>query len=328
MKRTLQKRLAAAVILALFAAMPNFAAAQSDPAPAPQPQTISQPQQAAALDVASPDDPARPAESSSAQPADSTVSSDDDNAVNRHLVSTFLRDDYNIWTAPFHARNYNSHAMLKYGVPFIVISGALMTTDRYTAHWLPNSRSQVIWSGRVSQIGAPYTLAGFTAGTYLLGRAFHNDHAKETGLLSLEALAQSGIVVTVLKEITQRTRPADVTHGTGWWDGGNSFPSGHAITSFAVASVFAYEYHDHIVVPIAAYSVATLVALSRIGAQEHWASDLFVGSSMGFMIGRYIYKQHHDPELPGSLPVRRSLTARLRPAFDFGSAGPGLYWQF
>jgi membrane-associated phospholipid phosphatase len=327
-----------AVAVALLAALPGFTAAQSDQTTAPQIQAVAQDQPSAPPDAPlvsdasatadadaslSPDDAQN--QSSSAQTATHAA---DDNAVDHHILSTFLHDEYHIWTGPFHASNYDSHSIKMYGIPFILITGAAMTTDRYTAHWLPNTPSQVVWSGRVSQIGAGYTLAGFAGGTYLLGRALHNDHAKETGFLALEALAHSAIIVEVLKEITQRTRPADVTHGTGWWGGGSSFPSGHTITSFAVASVFAYEYSDHIAVPIAAYSVATIVALSRMGAQEHWASDIFVGGAMGFMVGRYVYKQHHDPELPGSLPVRRSVTARLKPDFGIGDQGLGLYWKF
>ena len=326
MKLIFRVRLISFVIF--FAVLPSFAAPQSDVTPGPDTPTVIQKQQIAAADTSpnAPDDPQSQTESSSGQAADRSNRSD--NAVDHHILSNFVHDEYHMWTGPFHPSNYDSHTMKKYGLPFIVISGALITTDRYTAKWLPNTRSQVIWSGRVSQIGSSYSLIGISGGTYLIGRFFHNDHAKETGFLALEAAAHSQLFVLVFKEVTQRTRPIDTTHGTGWWGGGVSFPSGHAIGSFAVASVFAYEYHDHIAVPITAYSLATLVALSRMGAREHWVSDLFVGSSMGFMIGRHIYKEHHDPELPGSLPVRRSVSARLRPAFDFGANGPGLYWNF
>jgi membrane-associated phospholipid phosphatase len=111
----------------------------------------------------------------------------------------------------------------------------------------------------------------------------------------------------------------------GFWKGGDSFPSGHATTSFAVATVFAYEYRDHIAVPITAYSLATLVAASRMSAQRHWVSDVFVGSSLGFLLGRFVYKQHHDPNLPGS-PVQRQ--SRLVPQLGFGAGTLNLSWKF
>jgi len=230
-----------------------------------------------------------------------------------------------MWTGPFHPGNYDSHTMKKYGAPFLIISAALIATDRKTADLLPNSTDQTVWSGRVSQIGALYTLAGFSGGMYLLGKATHNGHTAETVLLAVQAVAHAGLFALVLKEVTQRQRPLAGNRKGGFWDGGDSFPSGHAAGAFAVASVFAYEYHDHLAVPITAYSIASLVALSRMSARRHWVSDIFVGGSMGFMIGRYVYKEHHDPDLPGS-PVQR--TSRLRPSLGFGPQGAGLYWRF
>jgi membrane-associated phospholipid phosphatase len=237
----------------------------------------------------------------------------------------FLHDEYRMWTSPFRAGNYDSHTMKKYGVPFLLISGALIATDRKTADLLPNTQDQAIWSGRVSQIGASYTLAGLAGATYLIGRATDNQRAREAGFLGLEAIAHSQLLVLGLKQITQRERPLVNDQRGGFWKGGDSFPSGHAATSFALATVFAYEYRDHIAVPVTAYSLASLVAASRMSARRHWVSDVFVGSSLGFLVGRYVYKHHHDPNLPGS-PVHRA--SRLIPAFTFGDRRVGLYWAF
>jgi membrane-associated phospholipid phosphatase len=64
------------------------------------------------------------------------------------------------------------------------------------------------------------------------------------------------------------------------------------------------------------------VGVSRLGAQQHWLSDIFVGSAVGFLAGRYVYKQHHDPSLPGSI------ASKLRPQFAAREHGLGLYWDF
>jgi membrane-associated phospholipid phosphatase len=148
---------------------------------------------------------------------------------------------------------------------------------------------------------------------------------KEASVLALEALAHSQLFVLVIKEATQRERPIADKRRLGFWHGGDSFPSGHAAGSFAVAAVFAYEYRDHIAVPITAYSLASIVGMSRMSARKHWVSDIFVGGSSGFMIGRYIYKRHHDPSLPGS-PVDRR--ASLMPDLDIGPRGIALSWRW
>ena len=238
------------------------------------------------------------------------------------FVHDFVHDQYRMWTGPFRAHNYSTHMMKRYGLPFLLISGTLLATDRETAKWLPNTTGQVLLSSRVSEIGAPYTDAGIALGTYLVGRATKNPHTRETGFLALESVADSQFIVLILKEITQRQRPLQGTQRGGFWEGGDSFPSGHAAGAFAIAAVFSYEYRDHIAVPITAYSLATLVDASRLGARQHWLSDLFVGSAIGFLTGRYVYKQHHDPDLPGSP------TSPLRPKLAVREQGLGLYWDF
>jgi len=237
----------------------------------------------------------------------------------------FLHDEYRIWTSPFRPSNYDSHTMMKYGVPFLLISAALIATDRKTADLFPNTKDQTIWGGRVSQIGASYTLAGFSGAMYLISKTTGDRHATEAGLLGLEAIAHSQLVVLGLKQITQRERPLANKQRGGFWKGGDSFPSGHAANSFALATVFAYEYREHIAVPIIAYSLSSLVATSRMSARQHWMSDIVVGSSLGFLVGRYVYKQHHNPNLPGS-PVQRN--SRLIPALTVGERAVSLYWTF
>jgi len=237
--------------------------------------------------------------------------------ANHAFVKTFLKDEVHIWTSPFRASSYSSRAFPKYVVPFTLITGALIATDHRTSELLPNTRDQDIWSRRVSQVGASYTLAGLAATMYLVGKGTGNSKARETGFLGAEAIAHSQIVTFVLKTATQRERPLDFqtnhSGGIAFGKGGNSFPSGHSSSSFALATVFAYEYgREHRWVPYASYGLASVVAASRLSAQQHWVSDIFVGSTLGFLIGRYVYKAHHDPRIDGEVPTRAD---RLIPKF-------------
>jgi hypothetical protein len=61
-----------------------------------------------------------------------------------------------------------------------------------------------------------------------------------------------------------------------------------------------------------------------MSARRHWVSDIFVGGSLGLLVGRYVYKRHHDPRLPGS-PVDR--TSRFIPEVGFGGRGIALSWK-
>ncbi len=239
------------------------------------------------------------------------------------FAGDFLHDQRRMWIGPFRPRNYDTHVMKRYGLPFIIISAALLATDQQTAKWLPNTNNQVLTSSRISEIGAPYTDVAIAGVAYLIGRATDNDHIRETGFLGLEAVADSEFITLVLKEVTQRQRPLQGTRRGGFFQGGDSFPSGHAAGVFAIAAVFSYEYRYHIVVPITAYTLASLVDVSRLGARQHWLSDIFIGSAVGFLVGRYVYKQRHDPNLPGS-----PTTSKLIPKLDAREQGLGLYWDF
>jgi membrane-associated phospholipid phosphatase len=242
------------------------------------------------------------------------------------FLRNFAHDEWRMWSSPFRRSSYDTPTVKKYVIPFALISTALIAADRKTIDIMPNTTDQTVWSGRVSQLGAAYTLAGASGAIYLFGKATGNKHARETGWISLEALAHTQLVVFGMKQATNRRRPVTDEARGGFWNGGDSFPSGHAASSFAVATVFAYEYRHHIAVPITAYSLAALISASRVSARRHWASDIFVGGSTGFLIGRYIYKRRHNPDLPGS-PTRGSLGGRLIPGMGFCANGPTLSWH-
>jgi len=246
------------------------------------------------------------------------------------LPRTFVQDEFHIWTSPFRGRSYSSRGFAKYVVPFTLITGALIATDHRTSQLLPNTSSQDVWSGRVSRVGAPYTVAGMAGTAYVIGKLTRNRKAREAGLLGLEAIAHTQIATEVLKEVTQRERPLDFQANNGgglaFGSGGNSFPSGHASGSFALATVFAYEYGDeHPWVPYASYGLASVVAASRLSAQQHWVSDIFVGSTLGFLIGRFVYKTHHDPSVDGEVPTRAD---RRIPSFGISAHGATVAWNW
>ena len=240
-------------------------------------------------------------------------------------LKEFLRDELDLWSSLVKKETYTSHGMKKYGIPFVLLSGTLIATDSKTIEFLPNSEDQKMWSGRVSQIGASYTLVAVSGGTFLIGKLTRNKHAQETGLLALHAIGHSQIVTAAVKQATNRQRPVVVDGRAGFWKGGDSFPSGHSTTTFAVATVFAYEYKHRPVIPIVSYSVAGAVSLSRVGANRHWVSDIVVGGSVGFLIGRYVYKRHHDPTLPGGTVPPRN---RLVPQVSVDATTVALNWEF
>jgi membrane-associated phospholipid phosphatase len=160
---------------------------------------------------------------------------------------------------------------------------------------------------------------------------------RETGLLTAEALIDSGIVVTALKTVSQRQRPPVDDSSGEFFDGGRSFPSGHASAAWSVATVIAHEYgHRRPLVQVAAYATASAVSLSRFTGRNHFLSDILVGSAIGYATGRYVYHKHHDPALDAlnekqnDLLVRSKLFPRIAALYypRAGVYGATAVWNF
>src|SRR5438067_7321211 len=205
----------------------------------------------------------------------------------RKLFLNIAIDQKDIFTSPFHV---NRHDALEWLLP-MAATGALIASDTHIANAFENSRGQVRCGGRISQIGASYTLVPIVAGSYVYGAWRDNAKAREIGVLGTESLLDSLILSGVMKEVFRRNRPDEKNPGD-FWGGGTSFPSGHAIQVWTIASLLDHEYKHQRIVGITAYSLAAIVSASRVAAQKHFASDIVAGGSMGWFIGRYVYDTH------------------------------------
>ena len=205
------------------------------------------------------------------------------------FFKNILRDQRAIWTLPFHLHSEDTKWLLPLGLS----TAALMATDRHTAGALDDNRTRLNVSRYISYAGSTSGVGGVAATFYLVGRAVHNRRARETGLLGAEALVDSGIVSVALKGATQRPRPRIDDASGEFFDRGNSFPSGHAIAAWSLATVIANEYKKHRIVEFGAYGLAAAVSIARFTGRNHFLSDVLVGSAMGYGIGRYVYRTHH-----------------------------------
>ncbi len=208
----------------------------------------------------------------------------------RKLATNILLDQKEIWTSPFHM----SRGDAKWWLGFGAVTGALIATDHDSATILHNGSDQVSWGNNLSKVGTAYTLLPVVAGFYGFGVFKDDPKAREVGVLGAEAIVDSLIVVSVLKPIAGRERPNSSGEKGHFFDGGASFPSGHAAASWALASVISYEYGHTKVVPIVACALAGLVSAARFTAQQHYASDIIAGGGIGWFVGRYVWKTHQD----------------------------------
>jgi membrane-associated phospholipid phosphatase len=210
-----------------------------------------------------------------------------DDFFSKGFARQFLQDQKQIWTSP--ARIKASDA--KWLVPLAAGTAFLFTQDNKISHQFDGKTSFQNGSLKVSDIGLYSTWA--VPGAFLaLGKLKGNDRMEDTGKKGFQAAIYSMIVMHGVKFVTDRTRPYEGGNGH-FWNGGDSFPSGHAMEAWALAKVVSDEYSDKPLVKIGMYSLATAVSLSRISSQRHYASDVLVGSALGYMIGSFVMRNHH-----------------------------------
>jgi len=221
---------------------------------------------------------------------------DDRDVSWKTLVPNILEDQKDIWTFP---------ARLVHGNDFLptiafagVSAGVILLADPPEAHYFRNASTfngfNRVFSSNATAIGTALVPASFL----LVGIARKNEKAKKTALFSGEAVADAEILATVLKQATNRARPLDIPPNSGFgdsWSEGHkrivsnagSFPSGHAIAAFSVATIVARQYPHHRWLPYVAYGGAALVGFSRMTLSAHFASDVLAGAVFGYAISRF-----------------------------------------
>ena len=102
----------------------------------------------------------------------------------------------------------------------------------------------------------------------------------EVFLATLAAGLAASLTTDLIKAATSRDRPDVDTLVSRPHT--SSFPSGHAATSFACATVLA-AFEPRLRVPL--YVLATLIALSRTYVGVHFPLDVLAGAAWGLLVG-------------------------------------------
>ncbi|HEY6348056.1 MAG TPA: capsule assembly Wzi family protein [Candidatus Angelobacter sp.] len=213
------------------------------------------------------------------------------------FVTNLAQDQKALWSSPFKARIED----LNWLVPVAGLTAGLINADSELSSRLSATGRLAKRSSTLSDAGLAVAVGG-GGGIYLWGRWHSDDHQRETGILSGEAAINALLIDEVFKVATRRERPTDGA-GQGRFGRGSalnsSFPSTHAMITWSIASVLVHEYPGPLT-KLLAYGLATGVSVARVTGKQHFPSDVLVGSTLGWMIGREVYGRHHDPELGGA----------------------------
>jgi membrane-associated phospholipid phosphatase len=188
---------------------------------------------------------------------------------------------------------------------------AMFPLDKRLAKHLTNPGAQANKFFRNASTGVewiaspgPYFIGG---ALYAVGRIGHFQRVADLGWHGTEAVLVADVVTYALKGINGRSRPFvsndtnphDYKFLKGFGDGNRqSFPSGHATSAFAAAAAVTAETGSWwpkstwVVGPLM-YGGATMVGLSRMYHNKHWASDVVLGAAIGTFSGQKIVQYSH-----------------------------------
>ena len=211
----------------------------------------------------------------------------------RQLPANILSDQKSLWLFP------ESLAHGRHWLPTIAVVGVtagLLAADPHDVSYFRRTTNfhafNQAFSGNVTAVEVGLVPASF----YLIGLARKDSYSQTTALFAGEALADGLVVYGVINAVSRRLRPSDIAPQGPFNDTffrannglfNHSFPSGHAVEAFAVATVFAQRYRKHRWVPWVAYGVAGAIGFSRVTLQSHFPADVFLGAALGYSISRF-----------------------------------------
>jgi membrane-associated phospholipid phosphatase len=194
---------------------------------------------------------------------------------------------------------------------FVGLTIAMFPADKYVARHL---RDQTTPTNRlVDRAATGFELVSspgaFVIGPalYVYGRYANHPGIEDLGWHGTEAAIVGSGVTGILKGLLGRSRPyvstdtnpRDFKFGKGFSaESRTSFPSGHTTAAFAVAAAVTSEVHrmwpqyTWYVAPVM-YGGASLVGLSRVYHNVHWASDVVLGAGIGTFSGLKVVRYSH-----------------------------------
>jgi membrane-associated phospholipid phosphatase len=227
-------------------------------------------------------------------PAQATEGPSDGRDVSwRQLPKNILSDQKNLWLFP-HSLAQGHHWLP--AVAVVGVTAGLLAADPHDVSYFRRTASfhgfNQAFSGKITALEIGLVPASF----YVIGLGRKDSYAQKTALFAGEAVADSFVLYGVINAVTRRVRPSDIAPEGPFTDTffrsnngifSHSFPSGHAIEAFSVATIFARRYRTHRWVPWVAYGAAGAIGFSRITLQSHFPADVFLGAALGYVIGRF-----------------------------------------
>lgn len=177
------------------------------------------------------------------------------------------------------------------------VVGVMMAFDKPLMDFVQDNKNDTMTTitDFTNLFGEKAGLLPVVGASMAIGLVFKNDQFKRAAVRSVGAVLIGQLATQLLKSLSSRARPRE-GKGPYHFDGVNfgrnntSFSSGHSAGAWSVMTVFATEFKDTKIVPIAAYSLAALTSFARVYKNAHWFSDVTLGALIGWVSGKIMYR--------------------------------------
>jgi membrane-associated phospholipid phosphatase len=207
-------------------------------------------------------------------------------------VKSALEDARLYFTAPLR---WDEEDWIAFGGALVAIGAAHQFDGKVRDHFATGSKAALNGGQDKNSLRDAAPTVALIAGTGFYAAFIRDsDGYRETWAL-LEAGVLSGTTAVVLGLAAGRERPDATTSPNQWRQGGDSFPSLHVSTAFAIGTVFAESGNDEYrwIRRIIGYGVAGATGYVRINENVHWLSDTVAGAALGIATARFVLNRQN-----------------------------------
>lgn len=221
------------------------------------------------------------------------------NSDSSNIIPSF-RDDvtsvYNTGVRLISApSDFDRKDWITLGSVAVLTSAAFFFDKENREFWQRNKTKTLNDISEVGRIYGEISYAAILSGSlYLGGKIFKSKDVSVTGRMLIEGLLYAGLTTTIIKFTTGRSRPYmnEGNFNFNFFQTTNdylSFPSGHSTVAFTLSSILSQRINNTFV-SVGLYSLAVLTVWQRMYSDNHWLSDVILGASIGYFIGKAVVK--------------------------------------
>lgn len=177
----------------------------------------------------------------------------------------------------------------------LLLTGAFAVDEPFRDYALSgHNKFMNQYTHHANYLGSKKVILPLNALVYAGGLVSGNKILQKTSFNAFKSILAASSITISLKYLTGRSRPY-VNEGAYAFDpfpqnkhAFRSLPSGHSTLAFAFFTPFAERYSRWL------YAIPFSVGLSRIYKDDHWTSDVVMGSAIGFLAGYFFeHKNRH-----------------------------------